>query len=331
MATNFNIPPSNIPDSAAVMKTELSQDPQVNGSNLKLSNWNNERQLVSELWTLQQMDLRIQRLRSLVPERLMAPLKPFIAQSWESGADQVLPGDLFQLLSQAVKDGITELDDFKSSWNSPEMGTILNRVDQRLAQRGGEYPHMNGIWHHSYEAMLKSLEIQGQMLGEEDAIRKENEEKINLQYSNGGWKSILSAFMARDSPGILVQDLSTNDAACFSIILQAISVVFYIQHARNTRSQDAEIWHVNSGIQQNPSKLTIEILECIQSRGKKWDLGYLLEMIASYAEIKTSPCVACKNLIDSSAQLPTKRIPRPLPSLNNTTSYAWDPYHSLCI
>lgn len=171
---------------------------------------------------------------------------------------------------------MAEIESFKTSWNSSEMTEILDRVDARLRDRNGEYPHMSNIWECDYEEVLASHDRDEKQMQEMKAMQQDKLEKEKLESAVGGWKGIVETFKMRNIPGIALHIISPDDAERFSVDLQSISTTFYVQRFRGNIGHDSEMWHVNTGFQQNQSKLALEILDYIQSRQRQWDLQYLL-------------------------------------------------------
>ncbi|KAM5451516.1 hypothetical protein MaudCBS49596_003788 [Microsporum audouinii] len=323
-------PPPNMLGDANAVKTGPAEDSQMVDANSH-DDWGDERRLVSALCTLQQMHGKINQLRNLLPGRLLGPLKPVITQPPGCDKYQKSPQELCQELSQSARSGMAEIESFKTSWNSPEMTEILDRVDARLRDRNGEYPHMSNIWECDYEEVLASHDRDEKQMQEMKAMQQDKLEKEKLESAVGGWKGIVETFKMRNIPGIALHIISPDDAERFSVDLQSISTTFYVQRFRGNIGHDSEMWHVNTGFQQNQSKLALEILDYIQSRQRQWDLQYLLEMISSYTDIKRSPCVACRKMIQANAQLPTIRNPKTVTVPNDSSKTIWEPFHPQCL
>ncbi|PYH88254.1 hypothetical protein BO71DRAFT_404011 [Aspergillus ellipticus CBS 707.79] len=56
-------------------------------------------------------------------------------------------------------------------------------------------------------------------------------------------------------------------------------------------------------------------------------------MIASYANIKTTPCVKCAKMTDSAANLPTVRKPKAVSGVDQQQpgGIVWEAYHVGCV
>ncbi|EGD95236.1 hypothetical protein TESG_02726 [Trichophyton tonsurans CBS 112818] len=323
-------PPPTMAVDGSVVKSEPAEDLQMADSKDPES-WDDERRLLTALCTLQQMHSRINQLRDLLPGRLLGPLKPIINQPPGCEKYQKSPQELSQELSQSVPSCIAEIENFKSSWNSPEMTTILNRVDARLKDRNGEYPYMNNMWECDYEEVLASLDQEERKMEEMKSIQQDALEKQKLESTAGAWKDIVESFKSKNIPGISLHIILSDETKKFCMDIQSVSTTFHVQMSSGIASDNSEMWHVSTGHQQNQSKLATDILGCIQSRQRQWDLQYLLDMLASYTDIKRSPCVSCKKMINSNAQLPTVRKPKTVITSNGDSKIAWEPFHPQCI
>lgn len=208
----------------------------------------------------------------------MGPLKPIIDRSPENRDSPKSPHELFEQLSRAAREGFAEIDEFKSAWNGPETQAIWNRVEERMNERGGEYPPISTVWDENYDMVLQQLDRaeQQQKIAKK---RAEEESEMNRQATTeGGWQGILESFKARGLPGISAQVLppSHDGSARFSIQLHSISTILYLQSIRDPALRDMESWHISLDNRQTPSMLAQEIVACLSDRDRKWDLPYLL-------------------------------------------------------
>ncbi|EFR05136.1 hypothetical protein MGYG_08148 [Nannizzia gypsea CBS 118893] len=322
--------PSSMTADSSIIKSEPVEDLQMADSSNSV-NWNDERQLVNALCTLQQMHSRINQLRDLLPGRLLGPLKPVINQPPGCEKYQKSPQELCQELSQSVPNCISEIEGFKASWNSAEMTEILSRVDVKLKDRNGQYPYMNTMWECDYEEVLASLDREEKEMEEMKSRQQDALERKKLESTAGVWKEIIESFKAKNIPGISLQTVASGDDKMFSMDIQSISITFHVHMSHGVPGDDSGMWHVRTGHQQSQSKLASDILGCIQSRQRQWDLQYLLDMLSSYTDIKRSPCVSCKKMISSSAQLPIVRKPKTVTTPNGDSKAAWEPFHPQCV
>lgn len=96
------------------------------------------------------------------------------------------------------------------------------------------------------------------------------------------------------------------------------------------------------------SKLHRAVLEAIRARQRPKDLNYLLvclklasiypcyayqilkEMLASYLDIKSRPCVKCSRLLDRNAQFPILRSRERTKQPNGRFASQWLALHTAC-
>ncbi|KAL1955501.1 hypothetical protein VTO42DRAFT_8527 [Malbranchea cinnamomea] len=288
--------------------------------------WESERRLVSALAMLQEMEAKIHQLRTLLPERLLAPLRPIVTQ----GKDENLPSspqELYESLSQAARDGVAEVEAFKSAWNRPEMKAIWDHVDKKLKERPNDIPCPSGVWANDYDAVLRKLDEDEARQRAQAQFENEQSERKRLAAVEGGWQAIIESCRP-SAPGLTINILaSTDDTARFSVLLHSTSTLFLVQNSDLKHMGD---WVVSMSSHGSLSKTIEGIFNCIDNRDRKWDLPYLLGMLSSYANVKKKPCIGCNRLLDSEAQLPTVRKPRLLKFSDAKSTFEWDPYHPRC-
>jgi hypothetical protein len=223
--------------------------------------------------------LQIYQLRTLVPDRLLAPLAPIVNPDM-AGPSMPMPKspqEMFEQLSQAARDGVVEVNAFKAEWNRPEMKIIWDRIDQKLAESGGDYPQPTGMWEQNYDDILKNLDRDEKRQEQQQQKVIEEQELSQLISADGGWRGVVESFMMQDNPGLLVTfPPSVESPDYFFVLLRKISAVFCIQPERITGDEREISWQVKSVPHGSTSKLEIDILNHISTRDRQWDLRYLL-------------------------------------------------------
>ncbi|GAD96507.1 hypothetical protein AOR_1_1752054 [Paecilomyces variotii No. 5] len=294
-------------------------------------NWDSERQLVSSLWKLQELEAKIHQLRTLLPDRLLAPLVP-IVNPRRAGPNRPVPKSpqmLYEQLSQAARDGVAEIDDFKSTWQSPDMQAVWARMDEKMKECNGDYPQPTGVWEHDYDKLLEELDKEERTSQSRDK-RAEEEQSRSQALSAGGWKGIVESFKQKGLPGVRVL-LSKNEDVVTVVLLKA-GMSFDIQEVHGQEESGGMGWRVSN--KQSPgkpkTKLETSVSMSLNQRPRKWDLAYLLEMISSYSEIKKTPCVKCNKMIDNTTLLPTIRRSKTVESPDGKKSTTWEAYHQNC-
>ena len=207
-----------------------------------------------------------------MPDRLLGPLRPVVAQDKESLPKS--PPALLEHLTQTARDGISEVDTFRSTWNQPEMKAIWDRVDQRLKESGDNRPEPMFVWKNDYRMMLRKLDHEEERRKERAKLEAQQGEREHLASIQGGWRGIVESFVATAKSGLTIDVISsTEDAAHFSALLHNTSTRFMV---RNPDVREAAEWEVTLKSQGATSKTTDGILHCINNRDRKWDLRYLL-------------------------------------------------------
>ncbi|EED18688.1 conserved hypothetical protein [Talaromyces stipitatus ATCC 10500] len=131
--------------------------------------WDSERQLVTSLAKLQELESKIHELRSLLPDRLLAPITPIINPRHTKDGSTITtsiprnPQQLNALLRKSATEGVEELNRFRQLWLSSDMQAIWKRVDEKLAETKGAFPQVEaGMWQVDYEGLLREMDEEGE-------------------------------------------------------------------------------------------------------------------------------------------------------------------------
>ncbi|CAF9925960.1 MAG: hypothetical protein ALECFALPRED_003261 [Alectoria fallacina] len=81
---------------------------------------------------------------------------------------------------------------------------------------------------------------------------------------------------------------------------------------------------------KDKSKLHRAVLEEIGARPRPNHLAYLLEMLASYIDIKSRPCVKCSRLLDRNARFPVVRSRKRTKQPDGRFESQWLALHTAC-
>ncbi|EEH03965.1 conserved hypothetical protein [Histoplasma capsulatum G186AR] len=278
--------------------------------------WDSEQKLVTALSMLQQMEAKIHRLRNLVPNRLLAPLIPIVNPEARMPIPSS-PQEMFDQLAQAARAGVAEVENFQSEWRSPEMAAIWTRVDHKLNESGGEYPPTTGVWERDYDSISRALSREERTEKEQRSRLEEEEEKSRVVVlgEGGGWREVVEKYRKQDLPIAIHVPRPADSSGRFAVAIPKLSLQFYVlQGPSSYDSQGPQEWQVTTVPRGNTSKMEAEILECIRSRDRKWDLPYLL--------------------------LPTIRKPTQIQSTSTSTDhhkakeeamFTWNAYHPGCL
>lgn len=221
---------------------------------------------------------QIHQLRTLLPDRLLAPLIP-IVNPQKAGPGRPVPKTpeiLCEQLSQAVRDGVAEVEEFKAMWQSPEMKVIWDRLEEKMKECDGDYPQPTGVWERDYNVLLEELDKEERIKEERRQKDAEDQERLRARLAEGGWKGIVESFRQKGLPGVRIL-LSKNETVITVVLLKA-GMAFDIQEVDGQDGKGASEWRVSN--KQYPgkpkTKLETGILICLNSRPRKWDLEYLL-------------------------------------------------------
>jgi hypothetical protein len=242
------------------------------------ADWGSERQIVTSLWRLQELEAKIHQLRTLLPDRLLAPLVPIVDPQNASLGTQAAksPQILGGQLAQSARRGVAEIEQFKSTWQSSEMKVVWDRIDKMLKESNGIYPQPSGTWERDYEVLLEELGVKERKIEERRRKDEEYQERLKVLSTDGGWKGIVQSFQQRRLPGVQIV-LSRNEVVITVVLIKA-GMAFDIQCENSQVDAGVSEWRVSN--KQRPgvpaTKFESSILNCLNSRPRKWDLAYLL-------------------------------------------------------
>ncbi|KAL4787066.1 mediator complex subunit 27-domain-containing protein [Aspergillus varians] len=290
-----------------------------------------ELELVSSLAKLQKLEEMIHQLRTLLPERLLEPLAPIVNPKAAVASNVPnSPQKLLEQLSQSARAGVDEVGEFKAMWRGKEMKSVWERIDTLIYENAGQLLQPNGMWDQDYGELLENITKHDTIRKEQLQKAKEEQERSQIQSAEGGWKALVDSFAQRNVPGVRV--LPAKNDSSFSVVLIKAGLAFKI-HTASTGQDGVPEFNVSSkSVSTEPtSKLENAVLDCLNSRPRKWDLSYLLEMISSYSTIFQSICIKCGKMQDKAANLPTLRRPKPSESQTVPQPPTFEAYHATCV
>jgi hypothetical protein len=222
------------------------------------------------------LTFQIHQLRTLLPERLLEPLAPIVNPKASTGTTVPnSPQKLFQQLSQAARAGVSEVSEFQSLWRGKDMKPVWDRIDTLIFENAGQLLQSSGMWEEDYGALLEELTKQDAARKEQEQKVKEELERSQLQSAEGGWKAIVDSFAQKNIPGVRIS--TTKSESSFAILLAKAGMSFKVHAIKAAQESEIPEWQVSSKqIAEPPSKLESAVLDCLNSRSRKWDLLYLL-------------------------------------------------------
>lgn len=324
------------------IKLEDEQQPTLN-QQFQSIDWDSERQLISSLAKLQELEskvrpsplpifsplhhsqilstilwcIQIHELRTLLPDRLLSPLNPIVnprllnSPSPSSTPIPRNPQALSAALRKSAIEGVAEINDFKSLWNSADMQAIWGKVDEKLAETKGAFPQEGaaGMWRVEYDEVLRGMDLEEQKHDGAGVVQMEVEvDDGEAQFPSSIYgskeetaspKSVVESFQARQVPGFRVA--STRNESTIIVSLGLAGLAFEIQEALTTESTATPSttsttttsnatnktslpeWRVSTRQHSKTalsgtvtSRLESAIVAQLNSRPRKWDLRFLL-------------------------------------------------------
>ncbi|PWY75533.1 hypothetical protein BO70DRAFT_411968 [Aspergillus heteromorphus CBS 117.55] len=287
--------------------------------------WDSEHQLISSLAKLQEMEATIHTLRTLLPDRVSGP--------GSSGPIPATPQILYAQLSATTRAGVAEVKAFQDRWRGPELAAVWEHVNRRIAENEGVLVQTTGVWERDYRALVPDGQMRG--VGWMEFLKRGREGvRVRIIDGKDGNGEAVVVRLVKAGLGVRVSlslspGISTSSAPSASTSTSttngfgsASASAFGFDgdgtigngnidtHTDTTTTTTTDIeWRVERletrGLPE--TKLDAAVLRSLNQRERKWDLAFLLEMISSYANIKTTPCVKCGKMMDSAASLPTVR------------------------
>lgn len=212
-----------------------------------------------------------------MPSKLLEPLATLSNQSAPSSisfADS--PVLLRNGLDQAARTQLANIESFKSTWQGPELKPVWAHVESRIKESNGQILQPTGMWERDYDVLLEEL-LQAEKSKEEERLREEEDaERTKVQSSEGGWQAIVESFIQRNVPGVRV--IKGQGALPLAIALSKAGIIFHIEGLKENDTLGVTEWHVSSKAPPGrvPTKIENSIVECLNSRSRKWDLAFLL-------------------------------------------------------
>lgn len=220
----------------------------------------------------------------------MEPIVPIVNPKAASASRRPLPKSprvLFEQLSQTARAGVAEVQEFQAMWRSAEMRAIWDHVDARIKANGGQLLQPTGMWERDYDVLLEELEREERTQREEQQRVKEEEERAKIQAVEGGWRTIVEAFIRRDLPGVRV--MAHQDQDRITVVLVKAGMVFQLQVV-NGDGQGMADWRVQDKAAPGKPKTKLEagVAACLNARPRQWDLAYLLVRFLTDSDTNTT-------------------------------------------
>ncbi|KAI9700811.1 MAG: hypothetical protein M1836_002180 [Candelina mexicana] len=276
-----------------------------------------EAEFEAGLARLKELHIQLRNLRTTIPRMI----QPFVA-------NHSSPEDLYDDFSKAAVTAATEIKDFRKIFEDRK--TMLIFTNGSLSRRGNS----EGIstWRVTEHPDWLDRDEgghgeKGDGVGEvEDELDDGEEEqdvgriveafttsyqKLKVQYNEGS--GVIK---------VIFPNHGCSYDLCVQLYLAPAQIHFQIQPS--TDSQGKTSFEVTCAEKRF---LHAAILECVTARPRPHDLNYLLEMLASYADVMRRPCDRCGKLLNSKPQLATGRRRIREKTSEGQVAYSWEAYH----
>ncbi|KAJ5480852.1 hypothetical protein N7539_006746 [Penicillium diatomitis] len=324
-------------ETSATMKVEDSMPKtatRVTSSDSVAINWDSELQLVSSLAKLQELERRIHELRQLVPsndvDSLDAQMNLLFDKSVERFPDSA--DEASSTLDESTRTKMELVDGFISAWQNSDMKDVWAHVESQINDSDSHVLQPTGMWERDYDVLLDDLLRAEKTKEHQHSLEKEAAERSQAQASAESWKSILEQFEKRNTRGVKASVISQVTPKLLMALLKT-GMIFSIQCVQLPDAEGSTEWMVsiNAVPKRAPSKIEESIMQHVNSRPRKWDLAFLMDMISSYSDLKQTVCTKCNQLTDTSAQLPIlRRVQAIPPAKPEDEGFVFDALHASC-
>lgn len=179
-------------------------------------------------------------------------------------------------LDQAARAGLGDIKKFQSMWRGPELKPIWDHVEACLKESNGQLIQPTGVWEMDYNVLLEEL-IKAEKVKEEERQREdEDAERAKAQSSEGEWEAVTERFIQRGVPGVRV--MKGKSALSVAVALAKAGMILLVEGVKNPDGAGVSEWQVSVRTPHGRvhTKSESSILECLNSRPRKWDLAFLL-------------------------------------------------------
>ncbi|KAI5298135.1 hypothetical protein KEM56_004290, partial [Ascosphaera pollenicola] len=299
-----------------------------------------------------------QHLRTLFPTRLFHPLAPLIDPKREttSNPSPKSPRELCGRLARSVRDALAEVETYKRDFAGDGMRAVLARTGELQQQQQGQAQQLNPVWTRMYAANLDAL------ASAETAQHRELETHASVERlrqdaarEKARWRDVVAALAPRlegmevtvVTPTQTADDQTADAQPMFEVRLVQASLTLRFRwldagEGKGKGKGDAEAqaqaqaqagageWHLlDSDGHSDRFTLRTQIIDAVYARERKWDLAYLITLLASYTSTTPQLCAHCNSLLDGHAHLAVAR--KHIVDENAPGGGRWLPYHPGCL
>lgn len=265
-----------------------------------------EASIMSSLARLQEVHISLRNLRDTIPKVMDSVL-----------VDPLSPDQLHSNFSQAANGAAQAIKHFTQLMEDSGTKEVMERAKESRTENGEGITGWKVIEHEDW------LDVK-QEDGNDDV---DKEEEGTAEAGDAlGLKDVNEALDKFRSAHVGLEASLIEDSRMVTLHLPLPAQInFQIQ--LNTTPEGPNNYSVDS---KDKSKLHRAILEAIRTRPRPNDLNDLLEMLASYLDIKSRPCVKCSRLLDRNAQFPIIRSRKRTKQPDGRFASQWLALHAAC-
>ncbi|MCJ1343320.1 hypothetical protein MMC31_001513 [Peltigera leucophlebia] len=267
-----------------------------------------EDKLVSSLARLKEMHIQLRHLRGTIP-RMMGPLRE----------QHPSPEQFYSNFAKATTRAHEDMIAFQNLMQDPRNQAIL---DQAKKSRR-ENPDGITVWRVTDHPNWLDVREEASLKHSPNEPEEGNDDRNAVKEED--YRAALKKF--EENHPTLKASIQDEGSNIIQIQLPPPSNLNFIIEPKPT-SQNPTTYTITT---PEKSKINTALLNEIANRPKSTNLTYLLEMLASYTNLRSSPCVKCKRLMDRNAQFPTVRTRVRTKTADSQHVYQWQAFHKGCV
>lgn len=265
-----------------------------------------EASIISSLARLKELHIMLRDLRETIPKVMDSVL-----------AQPLSPGQMHSNFSQAANTAAQAIKHFTQLVEDDRTKEVMQKAKKSRTENNEGITAWQVTEHEDWLDAKKENETED--VDDKDRDLAETEDSPGLN----DVKAVLDKFRS-SHVGIEVSLDEDSRTVTLSLPLPA-HIKFQIQ--LDSALEDRNNYVVDS---EGKSSFNRAIVEAIRARTNSNDLNYLLEMLASYSDVKSRPCVKCSRLLDRNAQFPVLRSRKKTKQPDGRNAIQWLALHTAC-
>ena len=271
-----------------------------------------DRELIERLARVQSLQKQLLQLRSLLPERIISPIKQSVAT--HHGNRLVLsPAALAAHLNKVTVQGSAEVASFRTGWYSDEIRRIREQTNTTY------YPQGDDAWRVDYQRLAKDMDkIKAESLGEHAAI---DDGLMEPEVSGEDHANVFEDFR-KSYPRIKLQ----TEAASAEVTAKLRVAGLNFKVSKEKRSGVEGFVATPDDLGQKPG-VNRDIYRSLAQRPPEKKLSDMLHLLASYQHVTNQACDKCGLVFDDNLDL---AIARKSSKTSPTGQKIWAAFHPKC-